>query len=244
VLDELTDVERINRLEVFYPRVKLDAKLVLKFLINRDFTQTNRWTKATVLYQIGILKIVEFKLDLVAQMFNPDRLIREVSAWALHQIDPKLYESDSARLGEQTKKDLDAAVLRGEGSHLMTFEKVLFFRSIALFEGTPGIGLSYLADISDEVLIKTGESLSVDENLTNSFYIVYAGRVEYFNKGRLVGDYQRGQFIGEMVAGGGFANSNVLVAGQDTILLRFNKDLFYELLAGTVKLADKVLESI
>jgi len=244
VLDELTDLERIKRLEVYYPRVKLDAKLVLKFLINREFTQTNRWTKATVLYQIGILKVGEFKLDLIAQMFNPDRLVREVSAWALHQIDPAQYEKDSRRLGEQTKKDLDAAVLRGEGSRLMIFEKVLFFRSIALFEGTPGIGLSYLADISDEEFIKAGESLAVDEKLNNSFYVVYAGRVEYFNKGKLSATYARGQFIGEMTTGGGFANSNVLVAKEDAILLRFNKDLFYELLSGTVKLADKVLESI
>lgn len=244
VLDELTDVERINRLEVYYPRVKLDNKLVLKFLINRDFTQTNRWTKATVLYQIGILKVNEFRLDLIAQMFNPDRLIREVSAWALHQLDPEQYEKDSIRLGEQTKKDLDAAVLRGEGSRLMIFEKVLFFKAIALFEGMPGVGLSHLADISDEELIKVGQSLSVDEKLNNNFYIVYAGKVEYFNNGRLVGTYERGQFIGEMLTTGGFANSNVLVAKDDTILLKFNKDLFYELLAGTVKLADKVLESI
>ena len=61
--------------------------MVLKFLINRDFTQSNRWTKACVLFQIGILKIADFKLDLIAQLFNPDTLIREVSAWALYQID-------------------------------------------------------------------------------------------------------------------------------------------------------------
>ena len=60
VLDDLNDLEKIKRLEVFYPRVNLDAKLCLKFLVNRDFTQTNRWTKATVIYQIGIQKVVDF----------------------------------------------------------------------------------------------------------------------------------------------------------------------------------------
>jgi AAA family ATP:ADP antiporter len=119
----------------------------LKFLINRDFVQTNRWTKATVLYQIGLMKISEFRLDLVAQLFNPDKLIQEVSAWALHQIDPKQYEVDSRRLGEETKKNFDAAVLRGADSRLMSFEKVLFYKAIRIFEGTPGVGLSYLADI-------------------------------------------------------------------------------------------------
>jgi hypothetical protein len=243
-MDELTDAERINRLEQYFPRVRLDAKLVLKFLINRDYVQTNRWTKATVLYQIGLLKISEFKLDLTAQLFNPDPLIREVSAWALFQIDPKQYEEDSLRLGNEAKKRLDAAILRGTESRLMIFEKVLFYKSIKLFEGTPGVGLAQLADISDEELIKAGESLAVDEKLTNYFYIVYAGHIEYFYRGQQSGSFTRGEFVGEMMSGGGYANANILVAKEDAILLKFPKDPFYELLSGSVKLTDKVLESI
>jgi hypothetical protein len=86
ILDDIPDADRIGRLDVFYPRVRLDSKLVLKFMINRDFTQSNRWTKACVLYQIGVSKVSDFKLDLIAQMFNPDTLIREVAAWALKRI--------------------------------------------------------------------------------------------------------------------------------------------------------------
>lgn len=244
VLDELTDAERINRLEAFYPRVRLDSKLVLKFLINRDFTQTNRWTKATVIYQIGILKIADFKLDLISQMFNPDKLIREVSGWALYQINAEAYQMHSVRLGETVKRELDSSILAGQQSRLMKFEKVLFFRSIKLFEGTPGIALSYLADFSEEEHVAANASLSLDEKMNNQFYIVYSGTLEYYYKGRLEGQYESGQFVGEMLAPGGFANSNVLVAKESSLLLRFSKDLFYELLAGSVKLTDKVLESI
>jgi ATP:ADP antiporter, AAA family len=39
VLDDLSDVERINRLEDFFPRVRLDSKLVLKFIILRVLNQ-------------------------------------------------------------------------------------------------------------------------------------------------------------------------------------------------------------
>ncbi|HZY78870.1 MAG TPA: hypothetical protein VFE50_05060 [Cyclobacteriaceae bacterium] len=244
VLDELTDTERLNRLELFYPRVGLDSKLVLKFLINRDFTQTNRWTKATVIYQIGILKIGDFKLDLISQLFNPDKLIREVSGWALYQINPDLYHANASRLGEVAKRELDYSILAGQQSKLMKFEKVLFFQSIRLFEGTPGIALSYLSDFSEEERVPAKASLSLDEKLNNYFFVVYSGSLEYYNKGRLQGEYGSGQFVGEMLAPGGFANANVLVAKEDSLLLKFSKDLFYELLAGNVKLADKVLESI
>ncbi|MFZ6001507.1 MAG: cyclic nucleotide-binding domain-containing protein, partial [Bacteroidota bacterium] len=119
-----------------------------------------------------------------------------------------------------------------------------FFKSISMFTGMPGVTLSYLADISAEERLKDGASLSVDEKLNNHFYIVYSGSIEYYSKGRFLANYAKGQFIGEMLASPGFANSNVLVAKDDTVLLKFNKDLFYELLADNVKLTDRVLETI
>jgi hypothetical protein len=42
VLDDISEQDRIKKLEIFYPRMDLDEKLVLKFLINRDYTQSIR----------------------------------------------------------------------------------------------------------------------------------------------------------------------------------------------------------
>jgi signal-transduction protein with cAMP-binding, CBS, and nucleotidyltransferase domain len=167
-----------------------------------------------------------------------------VSGWALYQINPEAYQTHSSRLGEKVKRELDSSILAGQQSRLMKFEKVLFFKSIKLFEGTPGIALSYLADFSEEEHVKANASLSLDEKMNNNFYVVYSGNLEFYTKGRIQGEYQSGQFVGEMLAPSGFANANVLVAKEESLLLRFNKDLFYELLAGSVKLTDKVLESI
>jgi AAA family ATP:ADP antiporter len=137
VLDDLTEIERINRLEDFYPRVKLDSKLVLKFIINRDFTQSNRWTKACVIFQIGMQRISDFKLDLIAQLFNPDTFIKEVSAWALYQISTEEYRLNTKRLGDQQKKELDNLIIQSK--KMMGFEKVLFFQKISIFETIPGL---------------------------------------------------------------------------------------------------------
>lgn len=245
VLDDLSISERIKRLETFYPRAALDNKLVLKFLINRDFTQSNRWTKATVLHQIGVQKIEDFKLDLIAQLFNTDILIREVAAWSLYQISAAEYDINSKRLGEDIKRQLDEVIYhRDDQTHQMTYDKVLFFKSIAVFEGIPGVVLSSLADISEEVKLIPEATLVVDGKINNNFYIVYSGKVEFYEKGQLGGEYTQGQFIGEMVASSSYVNTHVLVAKASTILLSFNKDQFYELLADNVKLADRVLEYV
>ncbi len=240
VLDDLTDNERISRLEDIYPRVRLDAKLVLKFLINRDFTQTNRWTKACVLYQIGLMKIRDFQLDLIAQLFNPDELVCEVAAWSLHQINPKEYEDNSKRLGIQKKRKLDHAILAKEGKEML-FERILFLSKIELFQQIPGIVLSYVADISDEIYVKAGEIIVLDDQQNESFYLVVSGGLDLFRGGELVAHYTEGQFVGEMVVKEGFANFNNARITEDSLLMKFDKNQFYELLSDHVKLADQFL---
>jgi AAA family ATP:ADP antiporter len=245
VLDEISDAEKINRLEDYYPRVRLDEKLVLKFLINRDFAQANRWTKACVLRQIGRLRIADFTLDLIAQLFNPDQLVREVAAWALFRIDPQTYRSNVVRLDDQIRRKLDDTILeRSGGASIMLLEKVLFYQKIKVFEGLPGITLSFLADISEELKLPDKKVMVMDERLTNDFFVIYRGAAQFYSKGNHVSDFTKGQFIGEMLAASGFANANQIMAEGDTTLLKINKDLFYELVADNVKLADKILEFI
>ncbi|HTF21407.1 MAG TPA: cyclic nucleotide-binding domain-containing protein, partial [Chryseolinea sp.] len=242
ILDDIANAERIYQLHEFYPRVKLDDKLVLKFLINRDFAQSNRWTKACVLHQIGMLKIADFKLDLIAQLFNPDELIREVAAWALAQHGRELYEENARRLGDHAKKELDAVVVHQRKTS--KFEIARFYQELPSFANVQGITLSYLSDISEEVRMKIGESIVLDEKQNNHFYVVTSGTVGYYHRGVRISQFGRPQFVGEMLGASGTVSANVITAEGDAVLLRFNKDQFYELLSDNIQLADKVLQFI
>jgi hypothetical protein len=242
VLDDLTDTERINRLDDFYPRVKLDSKLVLKFIINRDFTQSNRWTKGCVIFQIGMQRIEDFKLDLIAQLFNPDPFIKEVSAWALYQINPSEYHKNVRRLGDYQRRELDDLIVH---SRKMTqFEKVLFFQKVGVFEDIPGIILSYLSDISQEIRMQTDDTLILDEKSNSYFYVLVAGTIDFYQRGQRVSQFSQGQFIGEMLGLPNFVNTNILIAQSDSVILKLNKEQFYELLSDNVQLADKIIEFI
>ncbi len=242
VLDDLTDTERINRLENFFSRVKLDSKLVLKFIINRDFTQSNRWTKACVIFQIGIQRIEDFKLDLIAQLFNPDFFIKEVSAWALYQINPVEYQKNVRRLGDYQRRALDDLIIHSK--KMTRFEKVLFFQKIAVFENIPGITLSYLADISEEIRITSDTTLILDDKLNNDFFVLVEGTIDFYQRGEFISQFKQGQFIGEMLGLPNFLNTNVLISKSEVVILKLNKDQFYELLSDNVRLADKIIEFI
>ncbi|MFN8341295.1 MAG: hypothetical protein U0V64_06480 [Cyclobacteriaceae bacterium] len=242
VLDDLTDAEKINRLEVLYPRIRLDEKLILKFLLNRDLTQSNRWSKACVLHQIGFLRVAEFKLDLIAQLFNPDPLIQEVAAWALFQIEPEWYHENVLRLSEENQDALNEVIRSGKSSKLMRFEVIRFFSSSRVFTGIPGITLSFLADIAEEVRIAQQQTLVLDEQMNQNFYMLYEGSAAYYAKGSFKGNFERGDFIGEMLSAPGHANLHMIMASDDVILLKINKEQYYELLSDNVKLAERILE--
>jgi hypothetical protein len=187
-----------------------------------------------------VKKLPEFKLDLIAQMFNPDKLIHQVAAWSLCQMSRDEYDKNVKRLGEQLRREMDDVVVSSE--MMSSFEKVLFFEKIDVFKDIPGITLTYLGDMSEELTLEDGQTMVLDETMNNDFLVITSGRVDFFQKGEQVGRFEEGQFVGEMVALPHFVNTNLIIAKETTRILRFNKDKFYELLTDNVKLAGKILE--
>jgi ATP:ADP antiporter, AAA family len=239
VLDDATDLEKARKLELFYPRMKLNDKLVLKFLLNRDFTQTNRWTRALILRQIGILKTKEFTLDLIAQLFNSDNLIVEEAALALYNIDRQLYHENIIRLGETKQKEFNDLIANPEKSHrILKTDKIFFLKKIDQFKDIPGLALSYLADIVEEQFLDNGKTIVLDSNINSKFFIVYSGAARYQHINGEFHYYNIGQFIGELLPIPQTINTHNLKADPECLLLACDKDRYYELVSDNIQLAE------
>ncbi len=245
VVDDASYTDKARKLEIFYPRERLENKMVLKFLLNRDFSQTNRWTKTCILYQIGLLNIREFYFDLIANLFNPDLLIREMAAWSLFKLNPRAYDENVARLSQTERRYLDGLIKNKENGHKsLRFDKVMFLKKITVFENIIGLVIADLVDITEEVYIKEGDTLAIDDHYNDDFYIVYKGSINLYENGEIKGESKSGEFIGEMINTSNYLKSNLILALSDTTLLRIKKDSFYDLLADNVKLANEMIEFV
>ena len=243
ILDDVSVSEKVKRLENFYPRTRLDSTLVLKFLINRDFTQSNRWTKACTINQIGRLKFKDFKYDLIANLFNRDKMIKEMAAWALYQLGEELYFENIERLSQEDQAALNALVLPDEsGDHggQLTFDKVRFLQSMDIFQGVSGLALSYVADDMINKSLEEGDTLALGNVNQETFIIIKSGQLNFYRRGDLQKTMESGEFIGETLDSedGG---ANMLVALEDCELLLINKDRYYELLSDNVLFAQSVM---
>ncbi|TRX48138.1 cyclic nucleotide-binding domain-containing protein [Fulvivirga sp. M361] len=245
VLDDLSYAEKAKKLELLYPRESLNEKMVLKYLLNRDFSQTNRWTKTCIIYQIGLLEIREFYFDLIANIFNPDPLIREMAAWSLYKMDTEAYEEHTLRIEPIEKKRLDEIIIHSHSKKTsgLRFDKVVFLKEIKIFKNVFGLTLAHLVDITEEIFLKEGDILNISESQNNNFYIVYKGSVKILVNRKMESGISSGEFIGEIIQTAESKNSSIM-AVEDTALLKITKDNFYELLSDNVDLARKMVEFV
>jgi len=244
ILDDISDNERVSKLQVYYPRAKLSTQLALKFLVNRDFTQSNRWTKACAIYQIGRLKIAEFKYDLIANLFNPDMMVKQMAAWGIYNIDPELYFEHIERLPKKIKTELDNKIIDRElaiGQGDLVFEKVRFLQSMKVFSTITGLILSYVANEMPTKLLGEGETLNLEGEMAQYFIIIRYGKANLYSNGELQRTLIEKSFIGEQIDNQEDSSSNLVVALEDSSLLLINKDRYYELLSDNLLFAQSVI---
>ncbi len=246
VLDDIAAAEKVKKLELYYPRVDLNPMQVLKFLLNRDFTQSNRWTKCCVLFHMGSLKRKNYTNDIIANLFNPDNMIRQMAAWALYQVSEDLYHEHVQRIGGNFQQTCNARLKEnftlGKGS--LVFEKTLFLKSMHIFNKVSSLDLSYMADSMEEKAIDIGDTLSLGKELANSFIIVVTGNLSYYQEGEVKTNIGEGEFIGELVLDEKALESAIVVANQNTKLYIIDKDLWHDLLADNITFAQSVFSNL
>ena len=245
LLDDVSDLEKAKKLENFFPRFRMTSLEMLRHLINRDYNQTDRWAKSCAIHWIGENKVEEFTKDLIANLFNPDRLVQEISAWALYQIDQEVCDTNIRRLEDMRYRELNR-VIKGikhgnESPPTLMFEKILFMNKIEIFSSISGLTLSSLVNLIREVNLLEGETYSL-ETKDSSFFIVYSGSLNYFRQGSLQMTLNTGDFLGEIVEDESLMNSNLLIAQENSVLFELNKDEFYEILSDNTVFAKQMVE--
>ena len=244
VLDDLTFQEKAGKLEEFYPRKSLNNVDVLKFLLNRDSTQTNRWTKACVLHQIGSRKLATLEMDVIANLFNPDQMVREVAAWALCQINPEDFDRHISRLGDKEGTELRELISNDEDDMLhFRFQQVRFLKSTDLFSEIHGVMISDICDVTDTIEVMPGRNLSFMPDFDQSFLIVREGMVHQSNGSEVLRSFEKGDFLGESLSAE--LSGKEYEAGETgAILYVINKEFFYEWLSDNLSSAREMTSQL
>ena len=249
ILDDLTLGQRLKRLEMPFPQQRLGLVQRLKDIVNRDYLEVGRWTKACALQALPEACGDRVEDELVANLFHPDALLRETAAWGICRIDPETYDLCLERLQKQDREALRASVSRVErdgreaGRLRLTIEKVLILKSVALFARIPEMILAEMAPSWREVTVRAGAPVVMAEDGQNWVYVVVEGEVMVCD-----GDTRLSRLGGKDVLGeitfprSLFDALSATVVGQAR-LLRMDLDVLSTFVSDRVEVASSIIRA-
>jgi len=165
VLDDTSIAEKIRQLQVEFPIEILESETLLISMINRDPNYLNAYTKACALYALDQIPGYEMSQDLIAQVFNPDLSLAELSAWFIRKKDPVTLEEVFLRLGIENRNLLQGMLIavEKEESELM-IESVFRLEKIPFFNSLTGNLLLNIARNIQEISLKEGSIIKLDHD--------------------------------------------------------------------------------
>lgn len=172
-----------------------------------------------------------------AALASPDGFVRETALWALHRLQPVA----AGRYGEDLKADPSPAVARlaarlrgameGDGAMLSTIEKILFLKSVDLFEQVPDEDVVWIAEVCEQQHFAAGERFIRQGDSGDCLYVTLAGEIDIIIDG--VGKVAtRGErsVNGEMAILSRSLRTASCVAATEVDALKIDRREFLELL--------------
>jgi AAA family ATP:ADP antiporter len=248
LLDQISVAEKLEKLQQFFPREAYNSRAILLHLINKDYNEINRWTKVCTINKMAQLKLKSVDDTLIANLFNPDKLIREMTASVIYGISPSMYHSLSLRIPEKHKKELDNLIIsdKVKSVKLRMFDRVIFLKSIPVFSNIPGLLLAAMADHIEEVHLKYGEVLYQNSfNGSQPVSIVYKGKIRLTDKDGIVdGEYGEKYILGDELILDSDQVDLTVTAAEETTIFRIDKDRFFDIVSSYYVLSRAVIPAL
>ncbi len=251
LFDDISVKEKMNRLQVYFPRESYNPVQVVNYILNRDFNLNNRWTKMCAVYSSAFIPEFRVSRGLIGQMFNPDRLLQETAAWVIYNKDKTQYQVVSDRLPLRDKKFLDSSIENNQlldgldDGFYLGIEMVLFIKSLPQFKGIPG---SILSDLSDKIIpldLKQRDKITFsnpDEN--RPILIVAHGEVRLKEGNNEVGVMTKNSVFGDLFQEGATIKITEAEAIERSVVFRINLADFYFVMAKHHELVQGLVRNV
>ena len=120
-------------------------------------------------------------------------------------------------------------------------EKTMLLKTVDLFQDIPSELLSQISQISKAKDYESGEVIFNEGDYGDSMFIVIEGEVSIQKNGKSIALLDKGSSLGEMALLDNETRSADAAAKVDSVLLKINQDVFYELMEGNADIMKQII---
>jgi hypothetical protein len=250
ILDDSPPEEKLRKLEGQFPRDTFSSLEALRHLMNRDYNSVDRWTRSCAIHSYALHPKAEVSNELIANIFNPDELVQETTAWALCTLDGEAYRKVAQRLPADRAEALDEtvipAVLANNEGLLLSMEKVIFLYRLPLLDGVPGVVLSDLIEWMEEVALAPGQRQPLRNEVGHAYMVLMAsGQAQLLDEaGNGLDDLLPLQVANNDFLPTGATPAAALEAASECTFYLLLAERFYEIMGDHYVLASQIIDNL
>ncbi|HSZ24444.1 MAG TPA: hypothetical protein VK766_01935, partial [Cytophagaceae bacterium] len=244
----------VYKMREYFPSEPMVFEEVLYDLIQRDYKWVNRWTKACALQELAQTGKYKNQDIFLANLVNPDALLRETAAVLLYKMDSHFFKNHLERFKlefnyhsgkEIISKNILSEIANQKYSPALKFEMIRFLNQVKEFEEIPGIILMELVKIMELTNYKKNELIDRFESFDYfDYFLIQDGSVTMKINGKEVKEYQKGSFVHAL----NYINYEEymiieLQASENCAIYRMQQEVFNELISYYDEIPKAILKN-
>jgi len=250
LIDDVPLEEKLEKLQVYYPRVSYNELQTLNYIINRDYNMINRWTKACALYSLSFQPKARINAGLTAHLFNPDILLAENAMMVIKKIDEQILNGLLVRIPEEKRYYLKGLMRTLNNPDEINdrfpyrFNRTLYLHSFEIFKELDAVHVSQIVDKIQIIKAFSGTEIKTDRiKGRHQLMIVESGKIELKGPDKVL-TLRQDEFCGEFFLDHHTLQEFTLSAVEDSIVYFLDLSDFLLVLTNFRDKAKEVLEKI
>jgi hypothetical protein len=195
LIEDSSISNKLWALESYFPLRHYSNEELLKSIINRDNNLIGKESKIYALNAFRFSNIGALNIDLVAQMFNADKFLRQVSAQIIEGLNREEYLNCKKRLSDKHRVELDRLMDISQITNSTVVDRINFYRQIHL-ESIDWKTLLFILYNSSIIQLDTGELNSTDIFKGKSALLfIENGRLGVTDRSGKISEYSSGDIL-------------------------------------------------
>jgi hypothetical protein len=183
VVENINDNEKVKRLQYYFPIEGMNNEELISSTLTRDFNLLSFYPRICAMQLTLVLPDLQVTNELIANLFHPNPLLREIAATVIFRKDPELFANAMERLDSETQLELSQAINAiDKPNSMLMMDKFLLLNNTHL-----------LTNLDEEILIEIARFLTVHSFAAGStldlqtnkdqfaLFIVVSGRLQSNN---------------------------------------------------------------
>ncbi len=180
IFENISNEERVKRLQYYFPIETMKEDEMISFILTRDYNLLSIYPRVCAMELALTMQDFEVSQELIANMFHPNMLLREVAAMVTHSIDIDLFNNVIQRLDESIQHEIiDTLSAISTKEKMLLIDKFNIIRNMNKFSDLSEDLQITLAQSFTEKKFKEGQHIDLKRNVSEySLLIINGGELE------------------------------------------------------------------